>query len=370
LKRNGWYYLITAEGGTGYGHCAAIARSRNVFGPYAPAPANPILTSVRENFAGTESGAFMLPEKYNPDAPLQKAGHGCLVETHTGEWYMVHLCARPVMPQLRSTLGRETAIQKMAWTEDGWLQMADGDCLAKGETPGMAGVPEQPFPREDPVTVFDAEALDPRYYTPRNEFAPDWVRWGPAAGGVLRLRGMESLAGVGRVSLVARVITAFRTTVTVKLSFEPDNYAQMAGIACYYDHESHYCAYKSYDEESGRQIVTAHGFVNNRMVDFGEKIPVESGRDVYLRLEYRTHTLRFLYSDDDAVYRPIGGEQDATVLSDEASGCGIFTGSFAGVFAQDNHTKSRWAAFHWFRMDMVINENLSIINDKGKGCCV
>ena len=57
------------------------------------------------------------------------------MELPTGEVYLVHLCSRPFVPELRCTLGRETAIQKMMWTEDNWLRMADGSNLAKLEVP-------------------------------------------------------------------------------------------------------------------------------------------------------------------------------------------------------------------------------------------
>ena len=78
-KYKDYYYLITAEGGTGYEHAVTVARSRSLQGPYEVDPANPILTSYGR-----------------PDLDLQKAGHGSLVETHTGEWYMAHLVGRPV----------------------------------------------------------------------------------------------------------------------------------------------------------------------------------------------------------------------------------------------------------------------------------
>lgn len=354
FKKDGWYYLMTAEGGTGYGHCVAMSRSKHIEGPYEPDPENPVVTSAGENFSGTESAPFLLPEKYNPKLRLQKAGHGSLVQTHTGEWYLVHLCARPVMPQLRCTLGRETAVQKMVWTQDGWLRLAAGGNLARDETPEMTNVRDAPFPKEDPLTVFSAGDLDPHFYTMHNEFSPHWIQWGPAHGGNLRLRGQESLNGVGNVSLLARVLTAFQARVSAKVQFEPDHYTQMAGIACYYDHQTHYCVYKTYDEENHCQVVRAHGFVNNRMVDFGVNIPVAKERPIYFRMDYQTHTLRFFYSYDDQVYLPIGDSQDATVLSDEASGCGNFTGTFVGMFAQDNHTKSKWAEFHWFRYEPEI----------------
>lgn len=119
-KRDGWYYLLCAEGGTGYGHCATMARSRSVFGPYEGDPCNPILTSTPD-FDGWDDDDAGRPERYNPDAALQKSGHGSIIQTPYGETYMVHHCGRPFVPEMRCTLGRETCIQRMMWTEDGWL---------------------------------------------------------------------------------------------------------------------------------------------------------------------------------------------------------------------------------------------------------
>jgi xylan 1,4-beta-xylosidase len=87
---------MTAEGGTGYNHAVRLARSKNTFGPYEVHPDNPILTS-----------------RDKPKLELQKAGCASLVETQNGQWYIVHLCGRPIMPQKRCVLGRETAIQKV-----------------------------------------------------------------------------------------------------------------------------------------------------------------------------------------------------------------------------------------------------------------
>ena len=66
------------------------------------------------------------PQYFNPYTTLQKAGHGSLVDLPNGESYLVHLCARPFVPELRCTLGRETAIQKMKWTDEGWLRIYGG----------------------------------------------------------------------------------------------------------------------------------------------------------------------------------------------------------------------------------------------------
>lgn len=114
LKRDGFYYLLLAEGGTGYNHAATMARSREIGGPYEIDPDYPMLTTVR-----------------NPEHPLQKAGHGSLVETRNGEWYMAHICARPLPGRRLSPLGRETAIQKVEWTDDGWLRLAGEEFCRK-----------------------------------------------------------------------------------------------------------------------------------------------------------------------------------------------------------------------------------------------
>ena len=104
---------------------------------------NPIVTSVPGESYERQDPDHLKPRYFNPDSVLQKSGHGSYVNLPTGEVYLVHLCARPFVPELRCTLGRETAIQKMEWTEDGWLRMADKSNLAKLEVPETS-LPEAP----------------------------------------------------------------------------------------------------------------------------------------------------------------------------------------------------------------------------------
>ena len=92
---------------------------------------NPIVTSNPIESNERHDPDHLKPKYFNPDVVLQKAGHGSYVEPQLGEVYLAPLCSRPFRPELRCTLGRETAIQKMKWTEDGWLRMADGSNIAK-----------------------------------------------------------------------------------------------------------------------------------------------------------------------------------------------------------------------------------------------
>ena len=180
-----WYYLIVAEGGTGYDHCVTMARAESVWGPFETAPDNPILTS----------------DKGNMNA-LQKCGHADFVDTSMGEWYMVHLCSRPLNGQEWCTLGRETAIQKMVWDEDGWLRLKSGGKYAENTTEEPLGVTGVLYENGDRgfYDDFDNPVLNVRYSSPRadyNTFADCKVR-----PGYLRMRGQESLNSLHHVSFL------------------------------------------------------------------------------------------------------------------------------------------------------------------------
>ncbi|MDX2780358.1 family 43 glycosylhydrolase, partial [Streptomyces caniscabiei] len=110
LIRDGWFYLVLAEGGTGVEHGVRVARSRALTGPYALDDV-PLLTT-----------------RDDPKVPLQKAGHAELVRTPTGEWFLSHLTARPLHTEhgIRCPLGRETAIQAVTWDPEGWPRLRQG----------------------------------------------------------------------------------------------------------------------------------------------------------------------------------------------------------------------------------------------------
>ena len=169
FKRDGWYYLTTAEGGTGYDHAVTMARSRDLFGPYELHP-----------------DTFLLTSKDAPDAPLQRAGHGQIVETPDG----ADLPHPPLRPPARPAsaarpLGRETAIQLCAWGEDGWLHLAHGGLVPAVEVARARPAPPSPSPTAPVEYRFDGPAL-PRglpvaaHPLPRAPLHPDRRRPAPA----------------------------------------------------------------------------------------------------------------------------------------------------------------------------------------------
>ncbi len=67
-KRGEYYYIMCAEGGTGYNHCVTMGRSKNVWGPYEKDPKNPIVTSVPGESYERQDTDHLKPKYYNPDA--------------------------------------------------------------------------------------------------------------------------------------------------------------------------------------------------------------------------------------------------------------------------------------------------------------
>ncbi|MDF7797881.1 glycoside hydrolase family 43 protein [Pontiellaceae bacterium B1224] len=344
-RHNGFYYLMTAEGGTGYGHAVVMARAENIEGPYEPDPQGPLITSQPENFNARHIIDCERPNRYNPDSILQKSGHGSLVETQNGEWFVPHLCSRPLLPELRCPLGRETAIQKCVWNADGWLRMADGSNLAKMET-AEADLPEHAF---EPLPIrdeFDGPELNMHFQSYRIPMDGSWVSF--ERPGFLRLRGQGSIFSPRHMSLVARRIQAFSIRAETCVEFEPWNHHQSAGLVAFYSQHNFYYLRIYRSESLGGKCLAIMKSDCGEQVELKEtRVRIAKSTPVYLRMETHTKELQFSYSLDGSTWSPIGPLLDMGLLSDEY-GFIKFTGAFAGLFVQDVHTQELCADFDYF----------------------
>ena len=279
-KRNGWYYLITAEGGTGWGHAVTMARSRAIDGPYELHPDVHILTA-----------------RDRPDAALQRAGHADLVETQTGETYMVYLCGRPLRNRGRCTLGRETAIQPMTWSLDGWLRSADGDCLPHAEV-AAPGLPPHPFAAAPARADFDAPELPIDFQWLRSPW-PEELLSLTARPGHLRLYGRETIGSLFRQALVARRQQAHCYSASTRIEFEPEHFQQMAGLVCYYNSAKFHYFYVSHDDAIGKHLRVMSAVPDQVQSDaFTAPIAIPAGAAIELRVEVDDERLLFAYRLD------------------------------------------------------------------------
>ena len=347
-KRGDYYYIMCAEGGTGYGHSVTMGRSKNVWGPYEGDPTNPILTSIPGDFYERHDPDHLKPKYFNPESVLQKSGHGSYVETQLGEVYMVHLTARPFVPELRCTLGRETAIQKMKWTDDGWLRMYDDSNLAK-EYVEESKLPEYKVPEIPDLDDFDSEELGLQYYAPR--IMPSSFADVKARPGYVRIRGQESRCSLNKVSILARKLTSVYATVTTKMEFKPEVHQHSAGLIMYYDNMNYIYLRKYYSETLGQSALSVIHLENGEKTEFlNTRIPVDEC-PVYLRLKVEGRQSYFEWSYDGEVYNKIGKLFDTTKFSDEYCKYGEFTGTFVGLTCADRVKHKHYADFDFFNYE-------------------
>lgn len=334
-KRGDYYYLFAADTGTGEGHGQSILRSRELFGPYEAYEGNSLMTA-----------------REHPELLLQKSGHGDLVETQNGEWYMVHLCGRALENRTEKgdrkyTLGRETAIQKVEWTEDGWLRLANGTVLPDTEVPAP-NLPPHPFPSRSARDDFDAKTLDIHFQSLRIPLDETFYSL-TAREGHLRLYGREGLGSKYRQSLIARRWQEFEFSASTCLAFEPTSYKHLAGLICLYDTENYYYLHVTHHEDKGKciSILSAVNKVYSDPVGY-VALPADASK-VWLRVEVDHDKLQFYYSTSgESQYEPIGPVLDASTLSDEACREGWFTGAFVGLCCQDLTGFRKHADFDYF----------------------
>ncbi len=312
-KRDGWYYLLVAEGGTGYGHAATMARSRNITGPYEVDPAG-----------------FMLTARGAPNHPLQRVGHASIVETPDGELYAAFLCSR----RGQSPMGRETGLQALTYTADGWFRAAHGSPRPQ-ETVFDGGE----IPAESHVRYDFSGALPEDFQWLRTP-EPDRLFSLSARSGHLRLYGRQSIGSPFEQALVARRQTEATYSAEVTVDFTPDSFQHMAGLVTYYNAQKFHYLYISHDDQLGRfaDVMTcaADPSLAVQFPAWEQRLALPAG-PVRLRVEVDGRWQQFYVAGADGAWQKVGPELDAGILSDDAGRDvdASFTGNFVGMCAQD-----------------------------------
>ena len=357
-KRQGWYCLFAADTGTGEGHGQSVLRSRDIWGPYE---------MLKENHGEQreENEAFsILTSRHHEDILLQKSGHGDLVETPGGEWYMVHLCGRAFADRnpadagrfpnsRRYMMGRETAIQKILWREDGWPVLEAGGTTPQNEVPVPKEVSEEvlcrkaaafPLVRDD----FEEKVLSLDYQSLRIPMDEHYLSLS-ARPGWLRMYGRSGLSSRFSQTLIARRMREYCMEASACVEFEPEVFKQMAGLIFLYDCDNYLYLHISRDEDVGK-CITLLKAENKKYEYLTDYIPVREKEALYLKMETRNAMTRFYYGYSEKDWQEIGPLINASFLSDEACGEGWFTGAMIGICCQDMTGFGRYADFDWFEV--------------------
>ena len=263
---------------------------------------------------------------------------------------MAYHCARPFVPELCCTLGREAAIQKLEWTEDGWLQLSGGGNLVRLESE-EADLPPWEAKTLPGFDGFDDLALRPDYYTPRID--PQTFADAVSRPGWLRLRGQESLSSTNRVSLLARKLTSLHAGITAKMEFTPELYQHSAGLVLYYDNMNYVWLRKTWSEENGCPVLSVQEVDRGVKNDHRDcETPAPQGA-VWLRLQIDGKRFSFFWSPDGEIWTGIGPEFPTWHLSDEHSGYGEFTGTMFGLACVDAMLRRQTAEFDFLNFEEV-----------------
>jgi Beta-xylosidase len=315
-KKNGRYYLMCAQGGTGDWHSEVIFIADSPKGPFTPAPSNPILT--QRYFAKGRANK------------VDWTGHADLVEGLDGKYYGVFLGVRP-NEKTRVNTGRETYILPVDWDgvfplfENGLIPLKPKLKMPKGvknQTGQNGFMPNGNFTFTDDFT---SKTLDLRWIGirgPREDFAgitKDGLILNPFTANIKDAVPTSTL-------FYRQQHIAFDATVTMR--YTPNSEKDLAGIVCYQKESFNYVfgiTKKGKDfylvlqrTDNGKSTLVASEMIDNKKPC---KLQVEAQGDNY----------KFNYSIDGVNFKNLGGTLSGDILSTDVAGG--FTGALIGLYA-------------------------------------
>jgi xylan 1,4-beta-xylosidase len=322
-KKDGRYYLMCAEGGTGGWHSEVVFVGDSPMGPFIPAPSNPILT-----------------QRYFPKDRKNKvdwAGHADLVLGPDNKYYGVFLAVRP-NEQNRVNTGRETFILPVDWSgefpvfENGLIPMEPKLKMPKGVTENKTGK-EGFFPNGNFTFTDDfmAEKLDYRWIGLR----------GPRESFISKTKtGLQITPFETNIKEVKPTSTLFYRqqhntfSFATTMDYKPASEKDLAGIVALQNEKSNYVfglTKKGADyflvlqrnEKIGRSQDMKSSIVASTKIDI--KAPIR------LQMAAKGDAYQFSYSINGTDFINVGGTVSGDILSTDVAGG--FTGCLLGLYA-------------------------------------
>lgn len=312
-KKDGWYYLMIAEGGTEMGHMVTIARSRDIYGPYEANPDNPILYHQRQ---------------IAQSSPIQGTGHADLVEAHDGSWWLVCLAFRPQTNNMHLT-GRETYLAPVTWNADGWP-------VVNGNGTISVNMDVATLPQTEPVdraVTYDFTSMDRLPYNWVYLRNPDMGNYCLSSAG-LSLKG----TGVDLNSIESPTYVAVRQqdidfTASTVVSLGKSEKGAEAGVSVYMDMMSHYDLFLD-ESGDGTVRVTLRYQLNSISGERSLPVEIDPATPVTLSVKGSAEKYSFSCLVNGTDYSL--GDLDTRYLSTETAGG--FTGITIGLFAVGDAT--------------------------------
>lgn len=322
-KKNGHYYLMCAEGGTGDWHSEVIFISGNPKGPYVPASNNPIL-----------SQRYLMKDRANK---VDWAGHADIIEGPDGEYYAVFLGIRP-NEEDRVNIGRETFILPVDWSGtfpvfvnglvplEPKLEMPEGVTNKTGED---GFLPNGNFTFEE---NFSSDQLDYSWIGLR----------GPREAFILKTdKGIQITPFEANIKELKPTSTLFRRqqhnsfSFTATIEYKPGSEKDLAGLTCLQNESSNYVFGITKKGEEYILLLERNKQKDRRSREVISEIvastKIDLEKPLSLQVEAEGDKYRFSYSTDGKDFVNLGGTVSGDILSTNVAGG--FTGALIGLYA-------------------------------------
>jgi alpha-N-arabinofuranosidase len=329
IKKDGFYYLICAQGGTGYNHSEVVFRSKNVFGPYESYENNPILTQ-----------SHLDPNRKNQ---ITTTGHADFVQLPNGDWWSVFLGCRPYGNDLYNT-GRETFMMPVEW-KNGWPEIVGGN-------------KPLPFVNKKPNLPSSKETVRPMIgnFVSRDDFNGDKLgfewnfirtpleKWFELNDGKLYIKPRkESIHTETNFSFIGRRQQHSQFEASTKLSCTLKNTLQTAGLVAF-QNEKHYLLLGKRLNADGKMEVflekTTKKNNNGSPIILAKNVLSGKSKDLYLKMEGKGRYYDFYYkTSEKGEWVLLIKDVDASLLSTKEAGG--FVGTYLAMYASENHFSSQ-----------------------------
>lgn len=317
LKKNGWYYLYAAEGGTSVNHSEVVFRSKEVWGPYIPYENNPILT---------QRG---LPEdRVNP---ITSTGHAQMVEGPDGNTYALFLACRPYSGDYYNT-GRETFLAPVKWEND-WPVINPGSKEVQYKyTVNIKAVPQKnalPQSGNFTYTVDFRKQSDPSLTFLRSADSSSFS-YTKKAGLTLKLKPGTCME-TGVPSFIGKRQQHLFCSVATQLDFTPADENEKAGLVIFQNENHFYFLAKTM--EQGKAVLQLYkSNTKTTTMDVVATVPVEqASAKVQVKITARGDVYDFYYATTPGQWKLLKDNMDGKFLSTHDAGG--FIGCFFGMYA-------------------------------------
>jgi xylan 1,4-beta-xylosidase len=322
-KKDGFYYLMAAEGGTEEAHSETIARSKSIWGPYNSNPANPILTHV--NAAGQGN-------------PIQGVGHADILNANDGSWWIVFHGYRSTGDGTHHILGRETCLAPVSWPKNGWpVVNGNGTATIDMTCPTL---PVKPFAVKPAKIGFDSEKLGLEWNFLRYPLTGNYSL--TSRKGYLRLTGSEqTIEDRKSPTFIGRRLQDMYFTSTTEVEFNPNKSNEEAGMTLL-NNGAHFDLIIK--QSIGKRVLVSQLRFGSVVHESKEAI-LKPG-PVKLMIKGERTTFAFMYAQGNDPFKEIEKVNSKFLSSETAGG---FTGVYVGLYATGNGKSSTASAdYDWF----------------------